>query len=93
MIYIDPLRYYERSHVQRAARRYGHFWSHIFADDVKELHAFASKLGLRRAYFQANPHPHYDVATNKRQPAIRAGAVEMTTKDILRHLRAKVTVE
>ena len=93
MIYIDPLRYYGYSHVQKAARRYGNFWSHIFADNEKELHAFAGKLGLRRAYYQPNPHPHYDVSRHKRQQAIDAGARQMETKAILRLLHAKVTAD
>jgi hypothetical protein len=27
-------------------------WSHLIADDRDELHAFATRLGLRRAWFQ-----------------------------------------
>jgi hypothetical protein len=27
-------------------------WSHLIADDKDELHAFAARLGLRRAWFQ-----------------------------------------
>ena len=89
MIYIDPLRYYERSHVRGAAKRYGNYWSHIFADSAKELHAFARKIDLRREYFQPNPRPHYDVSRHKRQQALDAGARQMRTKDILRLLRAQ----
>ena len=27
-------------------------WSHLIADDQAELHSFAARLGLRRAWFQ-----------------------------------------
>ena len=64
-------------------------WSHLTADAKEELHLFAKRLGLRRAYFQtckANarrcppetcPHWHYDVTEGKREQAIRLGAQPM----------------
>ena len=62
-------------------------WSHLTADTEEELHDFAQRLGLRRAWFQGHcktarcprvngtcAHFHYDVVDTKRDQAIRAGA-------------------
>jgi Protein of unknown function (DUF4031) len=51
-------------------------WSHLTADTREELHTFAARIGLKRAWFQhANDHRwHYDVTPNKRAAALRAGA-------------------
>jgi hypothetical protein len=65
-------------------------WSHLIADTPDELHEFAERLGLERAWFQdptVNGKPlaepgtrgaenwHYDVTASKRKQAIRLGAV------------------
>lgn len=50
---------------------------HMVADTVAELHAFARSMGLRTAWFQATPHPHYDLTRGMRNAAVRAGAVEV----------------
>jgi hypothetical protein len=59
-------------------------WSHLTADTKDELHEFAAKLGLRRAWFQDKPFGlwHYDVTESKRQQAIRLGAVEISWRDM-----------
>ena len=69
-------------------------WSHLFTDsaDLGELHTFAARIGLRRAWFQdksdqAYDFSHYDVTEGKRRQAIAAGAVAVSwrdTSDILR---------
>ena len=52
--------------------------SHLFADSIAELHEFASRLGLKRVWFQDHPRlPHYDVTSNKRTEAIHRGAIEV----------------
>jgi len=60
-------------------------WSHLFVapgDDLGELHAFATAIGLRRAWFQdKRPLPHYDVTDSKRHQAIAAGAVAISWKE------------
>jgi hypothetical protein len=55
---------------------------HMFAADPIELHAFASKLGLHRAWFQNRPGhvPHYDLNASKRRKAIRLGAKSVSGK-------------
>lgn len=52
-------------------------WSHLVADSSAELHTFAARLGLRRAWIQkaGTAMEHYDVTAAKRAAAIRLGAV------------------
>lgn len=53
----------------------GKLWCHLVADTLPELHAFARKLGLRQAWFQANAaYPHYDVTISVRDRALSMGA-------------------
>jgi hypothetical protein len=61
---------------QRVGDRHGHQWCHLFADDAdcEELHKFAAKLGMRRAWFHGN---HYDLVPTKRALAVRLGAIEL----------------
>lgn len=62
---------------------------HLQADTEEELHTFASKLGLRREWFQAGRRPeaaHYDLTASKRELAIRLGAVAETWREASRRL-------
>ena len=59
--------------------------SHMFSDNLDELHAMARAVGLRRAYFQCPPRaswPHYDIAKTTRKLAIKLGAVEIEYRDL-----------
>ena len=52
--------------------------SHMFADDLEELHTLAQAIGLKREWFQTNSSvPHYDVCQTKRALAIEQGAIEL----------------
>jgi Ser/Thr protein kinase RdoA (MazF antagonist) len=57
---------------------------HLQADTLEELHAFAARLGLRRAWFQSRPgrpdRDHYDLTREGRDAAIRAGAIPETAR-------------
>lgn len=66
-------------------------WSHLTADTVDELHAFAKQIGLRRDWFQGQckfascdpcVHWHYDVVDAKRHEAIRAGAKSIDIREL-----------
>jgi hypothetical protein len=53
----------------------GRLWSHLVADSLDELHAFASTLGLQRRWFQSKSlYPHYDVTASVRDRALAMGA-------------------
>lgn len=52
-------------------------WCHLLADDLDELHRFASRLGLHRSSYQGPPKttaPHYDITGFERKRAIALGA-------------------
>lgn len=68
--------------------------SHLMADTLDELHAFAQALGLRRSWFQAHPrHPHYDVVESKRTAALTAGALFVPAIEQARARLAKRAAE
>jgi hypothetical protein len=72
MIYVDNL-----IHPWKAK-----LWCHLVADDLQELHDFATKLGLKREWFQNHRiQPHYDLTAAKREMAIRLGARQITTSE------------
>ena len=56
---------------------------HMWADTADELHAFATRLGLKRAWYQCKPRPngytfpHYDLTAKRREVAVRYGAIEL----------------
>ena len=55
--------------------RHNSRWSHLMADTLEELHAFARRLGMRPEWFQDHPrHPHYDLTEGKRHRALQFGA-------------------
>lgn len=77
-VYVDQARIPTR--VGRITGR----WSHLVADTDDELHAFAARLGLRRAWAQhpGTPHSHYDVTETKRRQAIALGAVPIDRRQL-----------
>jgi hypothetical protein len=62
----------------------GRRWCHLTADRTSELHEFAARLGLRRAWFQSKPtrpwHDRYDLPHEFRDIALRMGAVPLSTR-------------
>lgn len=82
MVYVDPLFTCTPNRRWRWAQA-----SHLIADTVNELHVFAGRLGLKRMWFQYNSViPHYDLTKNKRNAAIRLGAVEITSWEMVNHI-------
>jgi hypothetical protein len=62
----------------------------MVADSEEELHAFAESLGLKREWFQNHGRiPHYDVTDTKRAEAITAGALPISSKELVRMFRKK----
>lgn len=73
-VYVDPLVDYKGD---------GVLWCHLHADSVDELHAFATRLGMKRSWFQDKPFfPHYDLQWRKRALAVRLGAIEISHRDM-----------
>jgi hypothetical protein len=85
MVYVDKLQIYIKEQIDPLARKYGAQWCHLFSDNEQELHEFASKLGLRRDWFQnKKSFPHYDIVKSKRQQAIVLGAQEIDLRDYIK---------
>ena len=65
----------------------GYCWSHLVSDTSEdELHAFATRIGLKAAWFQGD---HYDVRDGRRMEALRAGATQVRPRDVLAALKAR----
>ncbi len=63
---------------------HGRMWSHLVSDvSFDELHAFARRLGVPERGFERD---HYDLPSHRYADAVRAGAVEVGSKELLRRL-------
>jgi Protein of unknown function (DUF4031) len=98
-VYVDDML------MTATVRRTTSQWSHLIADTEEELHEFAQRLGLKRAWFQqpkgiggkGKPKPdslraqmwHYDVTSAKRDQAIKMGAVQITYRDSVRIIQER----
>jgi hypothetical protein len=68
----------------------GRKWCHLMADDIAELHRFASLLGIHYLSYQGPPKssaPHYDITGVERDRAIRLGAIACNRHEIVHVLR------
>lgn len=67
---------------------------HLIADSLDELHEFANRIGMKRAWFQNDSRlPHYDLNKNRRAIAVRMGVVEIDRREFvskMRELQAKL---
>lgn len=83
MIMVDPLMHHGwvlRGHTVMSC--------HLICDgDLKELHAFAASIGMKRQWFQTGSIPHYDLTGPKRQAAVSAGAIELDRRQIVYWIR------
>lgn len=76
MIYIDPPTW----------PGHGRLWSHLISDaDFSELHDFAASIGLPRRAFERD---HYDVIAERYAAAVSAGAIQVSSREIVRLLLA-----
>ena len=65
-------------------------WAHLLADDIDELHRFATGLGIHRLSYQGPPRtsvPHYDLTAYERRRAIAGGAIACSRDEIVAVLR------
>lgn len=67
----------------------GSNWCHMVSDtSADELHAFAQLIGLKRAWFQdrlggKSSADHYDLTLLRRAKAVKLGAVEVTSTELV----------
>ena len=60
-------------------------YAHLVADSLEELHLFANSIGIKSHWFhRSSKYPHYDINQDQRLKAIEAGAVEVTSVDIVK---------
>ncbi len=63
---------------------HGRMWSHLVSDaSYAELHAFADRLGAPRRAFSRD---HYDLPAERYADAVRMGAVEVGSKELVHRL-------
>lgn len=83
-VYVDRLTEYGGS----ATFRWKHS-CHMYADTLDELHSFAKRIGMKRAWFQDKASlPHYDLTAKRREAAVRLGAVEHCRHRMVNFMRA-----
>lgn len=64
----------------------GRRWAHLVSDEsFDELHSFAERLGIPRRAFQGD---HYDVPSDYRERALELGAHAVTSRELVRRMRA-----
>ncbi|KKD07398.1 DUF4031 domain-containing protein [Streptomyces sp. WM6386] len=65
---------------------HGRMWSHLVSDvSFDELHAFADGLGVPRRAFERD---HYDIPSHRYAEVVAGGAVEVSSREIVRLLTA-----
>ncbi|MGW2033642.1 MULTISPECIES: DUF4031 domain-containing protein [Streptomyces] len=65
---------------------HGRMWSHLVSDlSYDELHLFAEGLGMPRRAFDSD---HYDVPSHRYADAVAAGAVQVSSREVVRLLHS-----
>ncbi|MEU5701144.1 DUF4031 domain-containing protein [Streptomyces aurantiacus] len=65
---------------------HGRMWSHLVSDvSFDELHEFARRLGAPARAFERD---HYDIPSHRYEDAVRAGAVRVRSREVVRLLHA-----
>ncbi|MEU9333898.1 DUF4031 domain-containing protein [Streptomyces sp. NPDC048290] len=63
---------------------HGRVWSHLISDaSFDELHRFAAGLGVSPRAFERD---HYDLPSERYADAVRAGAREVSSREVVRLL-------
>ena len=74
-VYIDQAEFYKPN------GRVG--YAHMTADSLEELHEFAREVDIKHCWFhRGSKYPHYDVSSQKRDAAVAAGAVVISSKEL-----------
>jgi muramoyltetrapeptide carboxypeptidase len=65
---------------------HGRLWSHLASDtSYDELHEFARRLGIPERGFDRD---HYDVPSERYDAVVAAGAVPVSSRELITRLRA-----
>jgi len=76
VIYVDPPMW----------PGHGRLWSHVVSDSsYTELHLFAERLGIPARGFERD---HYDVPAEMYERVVAAGAVPVSSREVVRRLAA-----
>lgn len=67
---------------------------HMIADSSEELHAMADRIGVARKWLQhpGTPREHFDICLAKRSKAVKAGAIEVTQRELAARCMARAIV-
>ena len=57
---------------------------HMMADSREELDNMADAIGVNRKYLQDTKYPHYDICKKMRSKAIELGAIEVSSRELIR---------
>ena len=79
-VYVDTPVHYEKCVGRLAPQE----WCHMMADTTEELDAMAERIGMKKAWRQhtGKPSEHYDLTAGRRAAAVKAGAVEVTRREL-----------
>lgn len=79
-------------YVDDARHPYGNMlMCHMIADTRAELLAIATQIGVAHRWIQF-PHTakeHFDICVTKRAAALRAGAIPVSSREIVRRIRLR----
>jgi uncharacterized protein DUF4031 len=64
---------------------------HMIADSHEELVEMADRIGVQQKWIQkvGTTHEHFDICLSKRKLAVRAGAVEISWRELVEKLKAR----
>jgi uncharacterized iron-regulated protein len=57
---------------------------HMVADTIEELNEMADAIGVDRKWIQYGTLVHYDICKTKRALAVNKGAIETTSREIVK---------
>lgn len=81
-VYVDDLKYKKKNGRIK--------YCHMIADTLEELHEFCQSVGISKHFFHAYAkHKHYDLNERNRNLAIENGAIEISTREIIRKMNEK----
>ena len=63
--------------------------SHMVADTEEELIAMAEAVGVHPRHIQRKRIVHFDISLGARNRAVALGAIEVTTRELIRHARQR----